>query len=86
MVRAGAVSPGVTVADLLALVTGIVLATERRPDPPAEADRLLDLAVRVSCSTTTNAKRCAISSAGCGSTTPTSRSPSGARWPGRGLP
>ncbi|MGP3929285.1 TetR/AcrR family transcriptional regulator [Nonomuraea sp. KM88] len=45
-VRAGGVDPGVTVADLLALITGIVLATERRPDPPAAADRLLELAVR----------------------------------------
>ncbi|MEU5910194.1 TetR/AcrR family transcriptional regulator [Micromonospora sp. NPDC047527] len=44
-VRAGAVAPGVTVTDLLALVTGIALATEHHPDPAADANRLLDLAV-----------------------------------------
>ncbi|WP_329139742.1 TetR/AcrR family transcriptional regulator [Streptomyces sp. NBC_01476] len=43
--EAGAVPPGVTSADLLALVTGIVLATEHHPDPNAEAHRLLGLAV-----------------------------------------
>lgn len=41
---AGALAPGVTVADLLALVTGIALATENHPDPAAEAGRLLGLA------------------------------------------
>ncbi|MFE6780594.1 TetR/AcrR family transcriptional regulator [Streptomyces sp. NPDC057702] len=44
--RAGALAPGVTTADLLALVTGAVLATERHPDPVAEAHRLLDLTLR----------------------------------------
>ncbi|WP_376773692.1 SbtR family transcriptional regulator [Lipingzhangella halophila] len=43
--RAGAVAPGVTAAGLLTLVTGITLATERHPDPTAEAHRLLGLAV-----------------------------------------
>ncbi|MFD8628633.1 TetR/AcrR family transcriptional regulator [Streptomyces hygroscopicus] len=43
--RAGAVAPGVTMADLLTLIAGIALATERHPDPAAEADRLLRLAV-----------------------------------------
>ncbi|WP_371483453.1 TetR/AcrR family transcriptional regulator [Kitasatospora sp. NBC_00315] len=43
--QAGAVAPDVTVADLVALVTGIVLATEHHPDPAAEAHRLLDLTV-----------------------------------------
>ena len=43
--RAGAVAPGVTVADLVTLVTGIVLATEHHPDPTTEAHRLLDLTV-----------------------------------------
>ncbi|PRX98091.1 TetR/AcrR family transcriptional regulator [Allonocardiopsis opalescens] len=41
----GAVAPDVAVADLLTLITGIVLATEHHPDPAAEADRLLALAV-----------------------------------------
>jgi AcrR family transcriptional regulator len=41
--RAGAVAPGVTTADLITLVTGIVLATEHHPDPAAEAHRLLGL-------------------------------------------
>ncbi|MFE6031709.1 TetR/AcrR family transcriptional regulator [Streptomyces niveus] len=45
-IDAGALSAGVTSADLLTLVTGIVLATERNPDPAAEAERLLTLAVR----------------------------------------
>ncbi|WP_051707112.1 MULTISPECIES: TetR/AcrR family transcriptional regulator [unclassified Streptomyces] len=44
--EAGAVAPDVTAADLLALVTGIALATEGRPDAAAEARRLLDLTVR----------------------------------------
>lgn len=43
--RAGAVTPGVTTADLLTLIAGIVLATEHHPDPAAEADRLLGLIV-----------------------------------------
>jgi AcrR family transcriptional regulator len=42
----GALAPGVTVDDLITLITGIVLATEHHPAPSAEADRLLDLAVR----------------------------------------
>ncbi|MEV6424568.1 helix-turn-helix domain-containing protein [Streptomyces sp. NPDC051662] len=44
-VRAGAVAPGVTVADLITLVTGIALATEHHPDPAVEAHRLLGLTV-----------------------------------------
>ncbi|MFC8824130.1 TetR/AcrR family transcriptional regulator [Streptomyces sp. NPDC057137] len=43
--RAGAVAPGVTVTDLVTLVTGIALATEHHPDPTAEAHRLLRLTV-----------------------------------------
>ncbi|MFD3520194.1 TetR/AcrR family transcriptional regulator [Streptomyces sp. NPDC058653] len=43
--RAGAVGPDVTVADLVTLVTGIALATEKHPNPLAEAHRLLDLTV-----------------------------------------
>jgi AcrR family transcriptional regulator len=41
----GALAPGVSIADLLTLITGIALATEHHPDPAAEADRLLGLAV-----------------------------------------
>lgn len=41
--RDGAVTPGVTVADLLTLIAGIALATEHHTDPAAEADRLLGL-------------------------------------------
>ncbi|MFJ8792994.1 TetR/AcrR family transcriptional regulator [Streptomyces sp. NPDC102462] len=41
----GAVTPDVTVADLVTLVTGIALATEHHPDPAGEADRLLALTV-----------------------------------------
>ncbi|WP_393058689.1 TetR/AcrR family transcriptional regulator [Streptomyces sp. LN549] len=44
--QAGAVTPGVTAADLVTLVTGIALATEHHPDPAAEANRLLDLTLR----------------------------------------
>ncbi|MEU7856352.1 hypothetical protein [Nonomuraea sp. NPDC049141] len=40
----GALTPGVTIADLLTLITGIALATEHHPDPAAEAGRLLGLA------------------------------------------
>jgi AcrR family transcriptional regulator len=43
--RDGAVPPELTAADLLTLITGIALATENHQDPPAEADRLLDLTV-----------------------------------------
>ncbi len=39
----GALAPGVTTGDLLALITGIALATEHRPDPAADAQRLLGL-------------------------------------------
>ncbi|MEW1692140.1 TetR/AcrR family transcriptional regulator [Streptomyces sp. NPDC091265] len=39
----GAVTPGVTLADLLTLIAGIALATEHHADPAAEADRLLGL-------------------------------------------
>ena len=44
-VRDGAVAAGVTVADLITLAVGIVLATEHRREPAAEADRLFRLAV-----------------------------------------
>ncbi|MFE9811959.1 TetR/AcrR family transcriptional regulator [Streptomyces sp. NPDC005548] len=44
--QADAVAPDVTTADLISLVTGIALATERHPDPAAEASRLLALTVR----------------------------------------
>lgn len=44
-VQDGAVAPGVTITDLLTLVTGIALATEHHPNPAAEADRLLGLTV-----------------------------------------
>ncbi|MBT2227797.1 TetR/AcrR family transcriptional regulator [Nonomuraea sp. NEAU-A123] len=40
----GALTPGVTITDLLTLITGIALATEHHPDPAAEAGRLLGLA------------------------------------------
>jgi len=39
----GVLTPGVTITDLLTLITGIALATEGRPDAAAEADRLLTL-------------------------------------------
>lgn len=45
-IEAGAVPAGVTSADLVAVVTGIVLATEHGRDPAGEAVRLLGLAVR----------------------------------------
>jgi AcrR family transcriptional regulator len=41
----GAVSPDVSVTDLIALVTGITLATEHHADPAAEAHRLLNLTI-----------------------------------------
>ncbi|GAB3680227.1 TetR/AcrR family transcriptional regulator [Saccharopolyspora tripterygii] len=41
----GAVTPGTTVGDLIALAVGIALATEHRRDPAAEAQRLLHLVV-----------------------------------------
>jgi hypothetical protein len=44
-VRDGAVTAQVTVADLITLAVGIVLATEHHRDPAAEADRLFRLAV-----------------------------------------
>jgi AcrR family transcriptional regulator len=44
-VQDGAVATDVTVADLITLIVGIVLATERYPDPAAQADRLFRLAV-----------------------------------------
>ncbi|MFI5934685.1 TetR/AcrR family transcriptional regulator [Actinoplanes sp. NPDC051494] len=40
---AGVLTPGVTVTDVLSLVTGIALATEGRPGAAAEAHRLLVL-------------------------------------------
>ncbi|AGM05972.1 helix-turn-helix domain-containing protein [Amycolatopsis keratiniphila] len=44
-VRDGAVRPEVTVAELVTLIVGIVLATEHHPDPAAQAGRLFRLAV-----------------------------------------
>ncbi|MBB5850293.1 TetR/AcrR family transcriptional regulator [Amycolatopsis umgeniensis] len=43
--RDGAVAPEVTVGDLIAVIVGIVLATEHHPDPAARADRLFRLTV-----------------------------------------
>ncbi|WCN84300.1 TetR/AcrR family transcriptional regulator [Micromonospora sp. LH3U1] len=43
--KEGAVAPDVTIGDLLALITGIALATEHHSDPAADATRLLRLAV-----------------------------------------
>lgn len=43
--EAGAVSPGVSIDDLLALVNAISLAAEQGPNGAAEADRLLALAL-----------------------------------------
>ncbi|WP_157437433.1 hypothetical protein [Actinoplanes subtropicus] len=45
-VGAGVAPSEVTSSDLLTLITGIVLATEHRRDPAAEADRLLALVVQ----------------------------------------
>ncbi len=42
---AAALTPGVTIGDLLGLLTGIALATEHHPDPAAEAKRLLALTI-----------------------------------------
>jgi AcrR family transcriptional regulator len=44
-VQDGNVAEGVTVTDLITLIVGIVLATEHRTDPAAEADRLFRLTV-----------------------------------------
>jgi AcrR family transcriptional regulator len=44
-VAAGGISRSVTVADVITLVVGVVLATEHRADPRAEATRLVALAV-----------------------------------------
>ncbi|MFC5952795.1 TetR/AcrR family transcriptional regulator [Pseudonocardia lutea] len=44
-VRDGAVASDVTVSDLIALVVGVVLATEHRAHPAAQAERLFQLAV-----------------------------------------
>lgn len=44
-VQDGALTTDVTVADLITLVVGIVLATEHYPDPAAQAHRLFRLAV-----------------------------------------
>ncbi|MGI5155938.1 TetR/AcrR family transcriptional regulator [Microbispora sp. CA-102843] len=41
----GALAPDVTIGDLLALITGIALAMEHHPDPAADAQRLLGLAM-----------------------------------------
>jgi AcrR family transcriptional regulator len=43
--RDGVVAAGVTVSDLIALVVGIVLATEHHPDASGQANRLFELAV-----------------------------------------
>jgi len=43
-VRDGAVSSEVSLADLLALIAGIAMATEHDPDPAAQARRLFRLA------------------------------------------
>jgi AcrR family transcriptional regulator len=43
--RAGVVASDVTTADLVALVTGIALATEHHADPSGQANRLLALSV-----------------------------------------
>ncbi|WP_246249722.1 TetR/AcrR family transcriptional regulator [Actinomadura litoris] len=43
--EAGVVRADIVIMDLLMLVTGICLITERRPDGAAEADRLLDIAL-----------------------------------------
>ncbi|MBP5942014.1 TetR/AcrR family transcriptional regulator [Streptomyces acidiscabies] len=45
-IEVGAAPAGVTAADLVTLVTGIVLATEHHRDSAAEAERLLAMAVR----------------------------------------
>ncbi|GAA0233413.1 TetR/AcrR family transcriptional regulator [Cryptosporangium japonicum] len=42
---AATLTPGVTIADLLTLVTGIALATEHHPDRAAESRRLLHLTI-----------------------------------------
>ncbi|WP_432825562.1 TetR/AcrR family transcriptional regulator [Dactylosporangium sp. CA-092794] len=44
-VRAGMVRPQVAIDDLLTLVNAISLVTERHPQGPAEADRLLELMI-----------------------------------------
>ncbi|MGF6884772.1 AcrR family transcriptional regulator [Nocardia sp. GAS34] len=44
-IQDGAVTKGVTVADLIALIVGIALATEHHPDPAAQAERLFGLTV-----------------------------------------
>ncbi|WP_169980003.1 MULTISPECIES: TetR/AcrR family transcriptional regulator [unclassified Microbispora] len=41
----GALAPGVTTGDLLALITGIALAMEHHPDSAADAQRLLGLSM-----------------------------------------
>ncbi|WP_238005536.1 helix-turn-helix domain-containing protein [Dactylosporangium sp. AC04546] len=41
----GVLAPGVTITDLLDLVTGIALATEHHPDAAAVAERLLRLTI-----------------------------------------
>lgn len=41
----GTLAPGVTLTDLLTLVTGIALATEQHPEPGPAAERLLALAM-----------------------------------------
>ncbi|MFF0727428.1 TetR/AcrR family transcriptional regulator [Streptomyces sp. NPDC004134] len=44
-VQDGKVTPDATVADLITLIVGITLATEHRPEPATEANRLFHLAV-----------------------------------------
>ncbi|WP_436531482.1 TetR/AcrR family transcriptional regulator [Actinoplanes sp. HUAS TT8] len=41
----GVLTPGVTIGDLLSLITGIALATEHHPDASVEAGRLLTLTI-----------------------------------------
>ncbi|NED84582.1 TetR/AcrR family transcriptional regulator [Streptomyces sp. SID11233] len=45
-VRAGAMDPDVTTADLITLAVGLAMATEHHPDPTASAQRLLRLTTR----------------------------------------
>ncbi|MCO5993803.1 TetR/AcrR family transcriptional regulator [Actinoallomurus rhizosphaericola] len=42
---AGVVRPGIAITHLLKLVSAIALATEHEPDGPAEADRMLAIAI-----------------------------------------
>jgi AcrR family transcriptional regulator len=44
-VQDGAVAADVTIAELITLIVGIILATENYPDPESEANRLFQLAI-----------------------------------------